>query len=72
MFSATFSPEIKKLAKSFLKDPILIEVARQNATAATIIQKVYTVHESQKTDAFVELLHKEGQWKVFNNRRLFL
>lgn len=60
MFSATFSPEIKKLAKSFLKDPILIEVARQNATAATIVQKVFVVHESQKTDALVELLKTEG------------
>lgn len=33
MFSATFSPEIKKLAASFLDKPVLIEVARSNATA---------------------------------------
>jgi ATP-dependent RNA helicase RhlE len=33
MFSATFSPEIKKLANSFLTDPQTIEVARSNATA---------------------------------------
>src|SRR5690606_24466911 len=30
MFSATFSPEIKKLAASFLNRPVLIEVARSN------------------------------------------
>src|SRR5258706_99596 len=30
MFSATFSPEIRKLANSFLKDPVVIEVARRN------------------------------------------
>jgi superfamily II DNA/RNA helicase len=28
MFSATFSPEIKKLANTFLNDPVTIEVAR--------------------------------------------
>src|SRR5450830_563424 len=33
MFSATFSPEIKKLAASFQNNPVTIEVARSNATA---------------------------------------
>ena len=33
LFSATFSPEIRKLANSYLQDPILVEVARPNATA---------------------------------------
>ena len=28
MFSATFSPEIKRLAGNFLTDPVVIEVAR--------------------------------------------
>lgn len=48
MFSATFSPEIKKLAGNFLTDPVVIEVARQNATAATIKQEVFSVNELQK------------------------
>ncbi len=56
MFSATFSPEIKKLAKNFLKDPIMVEVARQNATASTIQQELFLVHESEKTDTLLELL----------------
>jgi ATP-dependent RNA helicase RhlE len=36
MFSATFSAEIKKLANSFLTDPVTIEVARSNATADSV------------------------------------
>ena len=37
LFSATFSPEIKKLAKNFLKpNPCVIEVARENSTAETV------------------------------------
>jgi superfamily II DNA/RNA helicase len=60
MFSATFSEEIKKLANNFLRDPQLIEVARRNATAELITQEVFKVHESQKTDALLELLRTRG------------
>ena len=61
MFSATFSSEIKRLAGNFLTDPVVIEVARQNATAATIKQEVFSVNELQKTDALVELLKTRGE-----------
>ena len=43
MFSATFSNEIKKLSAEFLTKPKLIEVARSNATAENVTQKVYLV-----------------------------
>ena len=56
MFSATFSPEIKKLAKSYLNDPVLIEVARQNATADTVKQVFYHMDDRAKTDALIEIL----------------
>lgn len=39
-FSATMPPEIRKLTGRFLKDPVEIQVARQNSTAATIDQKL--------------------------------
>ncbi|GAB4469754.1 MAG: DEAD/DEAH box helicase [Burkholderiaceae bacterium] len=60
MFSATFSEEIKKLAANFLRDPVLIEVARRNATADLITQQVLKVHESEKTDALLTLLRSGG------------
>lgn len=43
MFSATFSPEIKKLSASFLNNPVTIEVAQRNSTAENVTQTVYHV-----------------------------
>jgi ATP-dependent RNA helicase RhlE len=60
MFSATFSEEIKKLAANFLRDPQLIETARRNATAENVKQEVYKLHESEKTDALLEILRTRG------------
>jgi superfamily II DNA/RNA helicase len=42
-FSATMPPEIQKLTQRFLRDPVKIEVARQNSTAETIDQKLVKV-----------------------------
>jgi superfamily II DNA/RNA helicase len=42
-FSATMPPEIEKLTRKFLRDPVKIEVARQNSTAETITQKLVKV-----------------------------
>src|SRR3954469_25504701 len=55
MFSATFSPEIKKLANTFLTDPITIEVARSNATAERVTQIIYKVNEDAKGDAVAHI-----------------
>src|SRR5690606_14671403 len=56
MFSATFSPEIKKLASSFLDNPVSIEVARSNATADRVTQTIYRVAEDDKRDAVVHII----------------
>lgn len=61
LFSATFSQKIKNLANSFLKSPELIEVARQNAAADTVSQKVYLVDKSQKRH-LLEFLIKDENW----------
>src|SRR5690606_32083446 len=42
-FSATMPPEIQKLTQRFLRNPVKIEVARQNSTAETIDQKLLKV-----------------------------
>jgi superfamily II DNA/RNA helicase len=60
MFSATFSEEIKKLAANFLRSPQLIETAQRNATAENVTQEVYKLHESEKTDALLEILRTRG------------
>ncbi len=62
LFSATFSPEIKKLAKQMLKpNPTLIEVARQNQTSENITQEVYKVADSDKTDVLIDVLKNRGE-----------
>jgi len=61
LFSATFSDEIKTLADGLLNNPALIEVARRNATADNIAQKVYEVNREQKHQVLSHLI-KTRQW----------
>ncbi|MGV3741032.1 MAG: DEAD/DEAH box helicase [Burkholderiaceae bacterium] len=72
LFSATFSPEIKKLAASFLKNPVTIEVARSNATAERVTQIVYKVEEDAKKDAVAHLIRGRDlkQVLVFSNTKI--
>ncbi|ABM38500.1 DEAD/DEAH box helicase [Polaromonas naphthalenivorans] len=72
LFSATFSPEIKRLAASFLQDPVTIEVARSNATAATVEQHFYSVGADDKRRALHQILKARDlkQAFVFVNSKL--
>src|SRR5690349_13132414 len=72
LFSATFSPEIKRLAESYLQDPILVEVARPNATASTVEQRFYSVASEDKRRAVLKLLKERqiAQALVFVNSKL--
>ncbi len=64
LFSATFSDEIKALADSLLDKPALIEVARRNATADTIAQKVYEVNRDQKRQVLTHLIKSQNWFQV--------
>jgi ATP-dependent RNA helicase RhlE len=64
MFSATFSNEIKKLSDEFLNNPVLIEVARSNATSENVQQKAYVSAQSDKQVLLIELLKKDIQSQV--------
>jgi superfamily II DNA/RNA helicase len=72
LFSATFSPEIKRLASSYLQDPVTIEVARSNATASTVEQHFYSVNGDDKRRALHQILKTRGvkQAFVFVNSKL--
>ena len=58
MFSATFSTEIKKLSEEFLKNPVLVEVARSNATNENVTQKVYHVAQADKHALLAQILNE--------------
>ena len=72
MFSATFSGEIKKLAGSFLNNPVTIEVARSNQTADRVTQVVYKVAEDAKRDVVSHLIRNRHlkQVLVFSNTKI--
>jgi ATP-dependent RNA helicase RhlE len=76
LFSATFSPEIKKLAQSYLRNPVTVEVARQNAAADTVSQVVHMVSSADKQRAITTILEartRQGlsrQCIIFTNSRL--
>jgi len=62
LFSATFSPEIKKLASGLLDNPETIEVARENTTAEQISQVVHHVDKSRKRELLSQLI-KTKKWE---------
>jgi superfamily II DNA/RNA helicase len=73
LFSATFSPEIQRLANGFMVSPTLIEVARRNATSENIRQVMYTLEsEEDKRAAVAHLICSQNlrQVIVFSNTKL--
>jgi len=72
LFSATFSPEIKRLAGSYLQDPVVIEVARPNETASTVEQRFIGVEGDDKRRAIRKILKDRalGQAFIFVNSKL--
>jgi len=64
LFSATFSDEIKALADRLLDKPGLIEVARRNATADTIAQKVHPVDRDKKKELLAHLIRQHDWHQV--------
>lgn len=73
LFSATFSPEIRKLAQSYQTNPITIETAQRNATSQNITQTVYSVTDKSLKRAAVVQLIKElnvEQAMIFVNTKI--
>ena len=64
--------EIKRLAGSYLQDPVTIEVARSNATASTVEQHFYSVGDDDKRIVLKKILAERGlkQAFVFVNSKL--
>ena len=72
LFSATFSPEIRRLAQSYLQDPVTVEVAQRNATASTVEQHFFSVIDDDKRKAVRQLVARRelSQALVFVNSKL--
>ncbi|MCP2043765.1 DEAD/DEAH box helicase [Pontibacter sp. HSC-36F09] len=59
-FSATMAPEVSKLAKKILTEPVTVEVTPISSTAVTIRQELYYVKKANKMPLLLHLLQHTG------------
>ncbi len=62
LFSATFSDDIRNLAKGLVKNPIEVSVSPKNSTATSVQQKLHPVDKKQKPAVLTELI-RENAWE---------
>ncbi|GAM59866.1 ATP-dependent RNA helicase [Vibrio ishigakensis] len=62
LFSATFSPQMNKLAAEMLSQPKRVSVTQENATADTVAHVVYPVDQERKNEMLSELIGRKN-WK---------
>ena len=72
LFSATFNEEITRLANSFLRDPLKVEVARKNTATELVEQVAHKVAEDDKIDALLRVvkLRELTQALVFTRTKI--
>jgi ATP-dependent RNA helicase RhlE len=61
LFSATFSGDIRQLAKGLLHNPVEISVSPENTTATLVKQKIHPVDKNRKS-ALLTYLIKNQRW----------
>ena len=62
LFSATFSPDIRELAKGIVNDPVEISISPKNTTAETVEQLIYSVDKNKKAPLLTHLI-KTNNWQ---------
>jgi len=62
LFSATFSTEIRALAKGLLTDPLEVTVTPPNSTVERIEQWLYPVDKAQKANLLIQQI-KQHNWQ---------
>lgn len=61
LFSATFSDDIRNLARGLLRKPIEISVSPRNTTATSVTQQIHPVDKKKKAQLLTRLIH-DGNW----------
>jgi len=59
LFSATMPAQIRRIAQTYLRDPIEIQIKAKTTTAANIRQRYWLVSGMQKLDALTRILEAE-------------
>lgn len=68
MFSATFSDDIRKLAKTICVNPVEIDVAPRNSIVEAISQKLYKMNKEHKAALLCHLLSKSNEQTLVFSR----
>ncbi len=64
MFSATFSNDIRALAKTLVSDPVEVDVSPRNSTAERVLQWIVPVDKNRKAPLLVKLITDGGWFQV--------
>lgn len=64
LFSATFSDDIRKLARNLLHNPLQIDVSPRNSAAKSVKQRVYEVDKRKKPDLLSHLIRNKNWSQV--------
>ena len=64
MYSATMNQNVKKLAKEFLKDPVVVEVSSQRSSVKKIVQRVIEVDPDKKAELLSYIIGSENYSQV--------
>ncbi|GEA50414.1 ATP-dependent RNA helicase RhlE [Vibrio inusitatus NBRC 102082] len=62
LFSATFSPDIRELARGLVNNPVEVSVNPPNSTTQLVEQSVYVSDKRQKSAILANLI-KQGNWQ---------
>jgi ATP-dependent RNA helicase RhlE len=62
LFSATFSDDIRDLARGLVNNPVEISVSTRNTTAENVEQLVYPVDKKKKAGLLIKLI-KDNEWQ---------
>lgn len=64
LFSATYSPEIRRLSSEILKDPAVVEVSRKNEAAEKVEQSFYSIERNQKRHLLVHFIQTHSWYQA--------
>jgi ATP-dependent RNA helicase RhlE len=64
LFSATFSDDVRRMAKEFQHSPEIVEVAPRNSIADNLTQVLYPVDEDRKADLLIHLIQRDSMEQV--------
>jgi len=71
LFSATMPTEILSIARSYMNEPLRVEIAKSGTAAEGVVQELYIVKSTKKRELIKELVKKyKGTILIFTNTKI--